>query len=135
ANYETDEREPKATQLKLLSDALHVKMDSFFLTYTPEDEMAKQKISARKAKHGEKMIELKVRFWTNDIAPGKDSVLPKNAWACGVVRMQSNESHEIVAENPLPFNSLMDLPAAIEKVLIKHGIVLHASDKMEKYFK
>ena len=33
------------------------------------------------------MIEVKVRFWTNDLADGKDRIRPKHAWGSGVVRM------------------------------------------------
>jgi hypothetical protein len=31
------------------------------------------------AKHGEKVIEIKLRFWTNDIAKEKDHIFPKHA--------------------------------------------------------
>jgi len=49
--------------------------------------------------------------------------------------MEPNEPHGIRPLNPLQFHTLMDLPATIEKVLIKHGIVLLQSRKMKKYFK
>jgi hypothetical protein len=75
------------------------------------------------AKHGEKMIELKLCFWTNNIAP-RGKVLPKHGRSRGVVRIQSNKAHGIVAGGPTPFNSLMEIGAVIEKVLIKHGIIL-----------
>lgn len=87
-----------------------------------------------KAKHRERMIEVKVRFWTNDIAEGRGYIRPKHAWASGVVRMERNESHGIIPKKPIIFHSLMDIPAKIEKALIDHGIVLHGSDKMDKYF-
>jgi hypothetical protein len=91
------------------------------------------KEAAREAKHGEKMIEVKVRFWTDGITPGAGKVLPKNAWTSGVVRIDSNKSHGITPQSPVPFNSLLDVGAAIEKVLINHGITLHPSRKMRKY--
>jgi hypothetical protein len=91
-------------------------------------------IEQREAKHGERMIEVKIRFWTNDIAEGEGAIIPKHAWASGVVRMERNESHEIIPESPKPFHSLMDLTSVIEKVLISHGITLHANRKMKKYF-
>jgi hypothetical protein len=91
-------------------------------------------ISEQEAKHGEKMIEVKIRFWTNDIASGDGKIIPKHAWASGVVRMEPNRSHGIVPGNPQPFHTLMDVSSVIEKVLIEHGIVLHASKKMIKYF-
>ncbi len=93
-----------------------------------------KKGSQREAIHGEKMIEVKLRFWTNAIAPSKDSVLPKHAWASGVVRMESNKSHGIKPKAPVPFHSLLDIGAVVEKVLIAHGVVLHAPRQMLKYF-
>jgi hypothetical protein len=90
--------------------------------------------SQREAVHGEKMIEVKLRFWTNKIAPAKGSVLPKHAWASGVVRMEGNKSHGIKPKAPAPFHSLLDVSAVIEKVLIAHGVVLHATKQMQKYF-
>ena len=85
------------------------------------------------AKQGEKMIEVKIRFWTNDIAPEPGKVLAKHAWSSGVVRVERNRSHGIVPGNPRPFHSLLDVGSVIEKVLIDHGIVLHPSRKMKKY--
>lgn len=93
----------------------------------------KSEIVAKEAKHGQKMIEVKVRFWTDDLAPEKGKVIPKNAWTSGVVRVERNEAHGIVPSAPVPFNSLLDLGASVEKVLIEHGVVLHASRKMKKY--
>lgn len=91
------------------------------------------KIEAREAEHGKKMIEVKLRFWTNEIAEEKGKVLPKHAWSSGVVRIDSNSSHGIVPASPKPFHSLLDIGAVVEAVLIEHGIVLHPSSKMVKY--
>ncbi len=85
------------------------------------------------SKHGEKMIQINVRLWTNDISPKKGEILPKHAWTSGVVRLEANKAHKIQPTNPTPFNSLMDLNAIIEKVLIRHGIVLHRSNRLKKY--
>lgn len=93
--------------------------------------MASQKSS--EARQGEKMIEVKLRFWTNDISPDAGKVLPKHAWTSGVVRMERNNSHGINPGNPRPFHSLLDVGAVIEKVLIEHGVVLHSSRRMKKY--
>jgi hypothetical protein len=90
-------------------------------------------ISAQEARLGQKMIEVKVRFWTNDISPEKGKINPKHAWSSGVVRIESNPSHGIVPGNPKPFHSLLDVGSVIEKVLIEQGIVLHPSKKMAKY--
>jgi hypothetical protein len=91
-------------------------------------------VKPREAQHGERMIEIKIRFWTNDIAKGKGIIRPKHAWARGLVRMERKEAHNIVPQKAIPFNSLMELPSVIEKVLLAHGITLHASPKMKKYF-
>jgi len=88
---------------------------------------------AREAAHGEKMIEVKVRFWTDNLAPETGKVIPKHAWTSGVVRIESNKSHGIKPGNPRPFNSLLDVGAIIEKVLIEQRIVLHPSRHMKKY--
>jgi hypothetical protein len=86
----------------------------------------------RPAVHGEKMIEVKVRFWTDDIAD-EGHIIPKRGWAAGVVRMKSNESHGIVPLKPVPFNSIAEIPSVMEAVLIAHGIELLPSPKMRKY--
>ena len=91
-------------------------------------------IEQREAQQGERMIEIKVRFWTNDIAEGKGVILPKHAQSSGVVRIKRNSSHGIVPGKPLPFHSLMDLTSVIEKVLMAQGITLHSSRRMKKYF-
>lgn len=89
---------------------------------------------SQEAKQGEKMIEVKLRFWTNDISSETGKIVPKHAWASGVVRIERNETHGIKPSNPLPFHSLLDVGAIVEKVLVEHGIVLHPSRKMRKYF-
>lgn len=94
--------------------------------------MAEKRRLGLRAPHGEKMIEVKVRFWTNNIAT-RGKISPKKARAAGVVRMERNDAHGIKPRRPLPFNSLAEIPSAIEKTLIDHGIVLHASRRMRKY--
>ena len=95
--------------------------------------LAKRSASTRDAKHGEKMIEVRVRFWTDAIAAEPGRIIPKHAWTSGVVRMERNEAHGITPSAPVPFNSLLELPLAIEKALLSHGINLHPSRKMKKY--
>lgn len=94
----------------------------------------KSDVAAKDAKHGQKMIEVKVRFWTDDMATEERRIIPKHAWTAGVVRIERNEAHGTTPAPPVPFNSLLDLGAAIEKVLVEHGVVLHTSRKMRKYF-
>ena len=88
----------------------------------------------REAEHGEKMIEIKIRFWTDSIAEQSGKIRPKHAWSGGVVRIERNDAHGIIPQKPVPFNSLMELPSVIEKVLIAHGITLHISRRMQRYF-
>jgi len=92
-----------------------------------------KELNSLDAKQGERMIEVKLRFWTNDLASSEGQIWPKHAWTSGVVRMERNRSHGIVPGNPVAFNSLLDLVAVIEKVLLEHGIQLHASRRMRKY--
>lgn len=92
-------------------------------------------VQSREAKYGERMIEVKVRFWTDQIAEGEGQILPKHAWTSGVVRMKRNKSHSIIPKDSRPFNSLMELPQVIERVLIEHDIVLHRLGKTAKYIK
>jgi hypothetical protein len=88
----------------------------------------------REALQGERMIEIRIRFWTNKLADERGKIRPKHAWSSGMVIMDRNKSHGIVPKEPVPFNSLMDLLAVIEKVFIAHGITLHINKKMKKYF-
>jgi hypothetical protein len=95
---------------------------------------AQAEIDAREAAVGERTIEIKIHFWTNDLAGKKGMVRAKHAWSCGVVRVERNKAHGITPKNPRPFQSLMHLPAVIEKVLIEHGLTFHQSRQMRKYF-
>ncbi|MCG3150642.1 MAG: hypothetical protein PCFJNLEI_04131 [Verrucomicrobiae bacterium] len=91
------------------------------------------KLKAVKADIGERMIELKVYFWTNNIAKGKGRVLPKHAWSSGMVRIEPNDAHGIVGRKPKPFHTLLDLGTTIQNVLIQNGIILHPGRRMEKF--
>jgi hypothetical protein len=42
------------------------------------------------AVHGEKMIEVRVKFWTNGIAEEKDHVLPRHGCDSGMVNIERN---------------------------------------------
>jgi hypothetical protein len=85
------------------------------------------------ARHGEKMIEVRVRFFTNNLVRRPENISQKTARAKVVVTVEPNRLYDIVSTEPKSFNSLLDLGAVIEKVLIEHGIVLHPSQKMKKY--
>ena len=79
------------------------------------------------------MIEVKVRFFTNAIAPEKGDVIPKRGWTRGVVRFKRNDVHGLKDGDPIVFNSLMELPRAIERLLIREGVVLQTVSTMRKY--
>lgn len=83
----------------------------------------------------ERMIEVKVRFWTNNIArpQHKGLIKPKQAWDSGVVRMERNESHGIKPRRLVHFHSVAGIPRAIEEVLIAHGITLHVGRSSSRY--
>ena len=87
-------------------------------------------VEEKEAKHGEKMIEVKIRFWTDGIAESKGNVKPKNALAAGVVRMKKNDLHGIKPKPPITFNSLMHLGAVVEECLLNNGITLHIQRKV-----
>ena len=74
---------------------------------------------SREAKHGEKTIEVKIRFWTNSIAQSKGHIAPKHCWPSGMVTVPANKSHEISSNCPLPFRSLIDIPNVLERALIE----------------
>lgn len=88
---------------------------------------------AKKPKYGEKMIEVKVRFWTDEMTSTEGYIEPKHAWTAGVVRIERNDSHGIIPRSPRPFNSLMEIPTVIEKVLIQHNIKLRRIRRMVDY--
>jgi hypothetical protein len=97
--------------------------------------MKTRKANSNKADIGERMIQVSIRFWTNNIAKGKGRIVPGHAWSGGMVRMETNAAHGIKPKSPMPFHSMMDLSATMEKVLIAHGIVLHPSSRTLKYMK
>ncbi len=92
----------------------------------PED------IESREAQVGKRMIEVRVRFWTDGIVPREGRIRPKHAWTNGVVRIAPNDVHGTKPSNPRPFNSMGELGAKIETVLIEAGVKLHPNRKMQK---
>ena len=89
-------------------------------------------IIAVDAEHGEKMIEIRIRFWTNDIDEG-GGILPRHARTGGTVQIEGNSSHGIKPSKSQKFKSLLHLTSEIEKVLIEHNIMLHPGTRMKKY--
>jgi hypothetical protein len=63
-----------------------------------------RKVRGTKANKNERMIEIKLRFWTNGFATRKGYVRPKHAWSSGVVRIERNDTHGIRPVSPKPFH-------------------------------
>jgi hypothetical protein len=84
--------------------------------------------------HGEKMIEVRIKFWTNNIASEKDHVEQKVAWDLGVLVLEKNTLHGIKPKSPVPFHSLADLPGVLEKSLAAHGVKLKHGGRSSKVY-
>jgi hypothetical protein len=52
---------------------------------------------------GERTIQLKVVFWTNDLGDKKGRIRPRHAWTSGVVRLDKNTAHGVGGGRPVPF--------------------------------
>jgi len=87
----------------------------------------------RWAPPGDKTIKASAIFWTDHIAKSKGEIKQKHGRGLGVVRIQGNHVHKITPGKPIPFNSLMDLTAKIEKLLIQHGIEIRRNGQMRRY--
>ena len=84
------------------------------------------------ARRGEKMIEVKVRFWTNNIAETKGHIVPKHCWAGGMIYTPKNASHGIKSSRKKPFHSLDEVQSVIEQAIIDGGIKVHESKRSTK---
>lgn len=77
-----------------------------------------------KTSRANKMIELEVRLWTNNI--GERGLIPKHAWDAGTVAIRTNSLHGIESNvRPVPFHSLASIGPAVEKVLRATGVTIH----------
>ena len=90
---------------------------------------------SKKANTGEKLIHIRISFWTNNIAAKDNEIVPKHCFDAGLVNFERNDSHGITpSKKGKTFNSLLELPAVIEKVLIDHRIRVHLHRKSLKYY-
>ena len=87
---------------------------------------------AAKAKQN-KTIQITIYFFTKDLNPEADKVLPRHAWDCGQVTLPANKLHGIRAGGQKRFRTLMHLGHAIEELLRKNRIILHAGRGSRKY--
>lgn len=77
------------------------------------------------AEHGEKTIRITIRFWTNNISKKPGYVVKKECWDKGVVNVGTNKAHGLKMGKPIHFNSFMDIPSKIARLLKMHNIKLH----------
>lgn len=92
-----------------------------------------QEFETAEAQIGERMIEVRVRFFTDSIVPGaKGTVRPRHALTRGEARITPNEAHGIASRGPQFFNSLGELPLAIEKALVDARIKLQPFKRTRK---
>ncbi len=83
--------------------------------------------------HGQKTIEVTLRFWTNDIAEGEGKIQPKECWDAGTLNLSTNRLHNIEYDHQ-PFNSLLSLLSGLEDLLIRNGIHLRHGNRSYKLF-
>lgn len=83
-------------------------------------------------KRGEKMIELRVRLWTDEIAEVDGAIVKKHCWDYGTVSMLQNDSHGIEPQGDTHFHSIMDLTGVVAEVLARHGVRMHVGPKSAK---
>jgi len=81
----------------------------------------------------ERMIEIKVRFWTGEISRTKGTVEPRHCWDAGTVGIKPNKLHGIKWQKSIPFNSLMGISQAVEMMLVRAGIRIHKGKITKKY--
>src|SRR6267154_6806682 len=93
-----------------------------------------KKLTGSQAQRGEKMIEIRIQLWTDQIADVPGEIVPKHALDAGIVYMPVNKSHEIKSSKSEKFHSLSELPAAIERLFLKHRIKLHLNRHTLKYY-
>jgi hypothetical protein len=68
-----------------------------------------------------------VKFFTDCLDDDSEKIVPKHGWDVGMVQVTSNKSHGLKTTNfdPEPFQSLMDLPRAIETVIQQNELKLY----------
>lgn len=86
------------------------------------------------ARKNEKMIRVTLRLRTNGIAKKKGKIRQKHAWGEGWLDLGANNSHGIDAGAKASFNSLGELTASLEKLLIKGQIKLHLNRRAAQIF-
>lgn len=85
------------------------------------------------APYGQKMIQVKLYFFTDTIAP-EGQIRPGHATASGFVGVKSNPAHGIEGGEQIPFNRVSEILPAIEDALAKSGVTLHLDGPAKKLY-
>ena len=95
---------------------------------------AKAGTAARKPSH--KMIEVKLRFWTDSIADKPGGIVQKRAWDKGYATVSANELHGInKCSKEVKFNSILEIHSAVAGALEDAGVTLYTGHKLRKLIK
>ena len=84
-----------------------------------------------------KLIWVNIGFWTDGIAEKKGDIIPRHAWAGGVIRIPSSPLHglkHIKGRRNAIFSSLAEIGVKIEDELAAHDVHLRPSKKRKKLY-
>jgi hypothetical protein len=92
-------------------------------------------VDSKFIKRGKRQIVLEVRFNTDSMVPDKPlgTIVPKNMWDNGMVRVRANPEHGLKSQTPIHFNSFAEILLAIETTIRDSGLTLHTSSRSRKY--
>jgi hypothetical protein len=95
---------------------------------------------ATEAPHGEKMLTVLLKFWTNNIA-ADGLILPRHCQDRGVMYLQANAAHGIEAvpyapPHPLDrhFSSLSEIQPALEDLFVANDVTVHPARLVRKLY-
>jgi hypothetical protein len=86
----------------------------------------------RETKAENKMIQIKVYLWTDQLAPKKGAILPKHAWEGGWVFLPANKLHGIRANRKKAFHRFSELLDTVGDILRQNGINIHEAPPRRK---
>lgn len=84
------------------------------------------------SKEGNKTVEVRLHFFTDQIAANGGVFKAKHAVSVGTARLPTNPRHGITKGECHYFESLAELPATVAKALAAHGITLHPGKKQSR---
>lgn len=83
------------------------------------------------AKHGDKMIEFRIKFFTNSIAERDGCIKKKHLWPNGMIHITRNDSHGIIG-NQRPFNSMAQILPILEDMMIENELTIIPTRRLYK---